>query len=323
MVGSILLALVAARDLLTGGPLHGGALLPAPAHLSHWWGPDVDANHLLGTGSAAPAAAYVLPLAVGGTVAARPPGPGWSRVLFLLSVPLAALSALRSSAGWSPGRVAPLWGAVAYGLLPVDDRCGRTGPPRHGGRRHRAALGRDQRAGALGRDRRRPSPPRSVWRTALVAAVLTAFVPVAWLLGLLVAVGGVVVGDHPRPRTRATAALVGGAVVAPLVVAVPFLLMPVGRRGSASPRRRDAWLVEAGRVAVLASLPTGARPGDRPSPGVPATVPRAWIGRRWLLVAGLVAGFARGHPAPGAGRAWTVAALAARDRSPLALAVGS
>src|SRR4029079_9955914 len=55
-VASILLALFAARHLLTGVPLHGGPLLPAPAHLSHWWSSYVDANHLLGTRSPAPAA---------------------------------------------------------------------------------------------------------------------------------------------------------------------------------------------------------------------------------------------------------------------------
>ncbi len=118
VVGSLLLALVAARDLLTGGPLHGGALLPAPAHLSHWWGSYVEASHLLGTGSAAPAPAYLLPLAVGGTLLLG--HPGWLvSAIFLLSVPLTALSALRFFRRLVPGRVAPLWGAVVYGLLPV------------------------------------------------------------------------------------------------------------------------------------------------------------------------------------------------------------
>ena len=89
-----------------------------PAHLSHWWGSYVEANHLLGTGSAAPAPAYLLPLAVGGTLLLG--HPGWLvSVLFLLSVPLTALSALRFFHRLVPGRVAPLWGAVAYGLLPV------------------------------------------------------------------------------------------------------------------------------------------------------------------------------------------------------------
>ena len=155
VVGSVLLALVAARDLLTGGPLHGGALLPAPAHLSHWWGSYVEANHLLGTGSAAPAPAYLLPLAVGGTLLLG--HPGWLvSVLFLLSVPLAALSALRFFRRLVPGRRGPAVGRGGLRAAAGDDRRGRAGPPRHGGRRDRAALGRDQRAGALG-DRRRPA----------------------------------------------------------------------------------------------------------------------------------------------------------------------
>ena len=39
VVLSVVLALVAGRDLLQGGPLHGGALLPAPDWVGHWWHP--------------------------------------------------------------------------------------------------------------------------------------------------------------------------------------------------------------------------------------------------------------------------------------------
>ena len=298
VVGSILLALVAARDLLTGGPLHGGALLPAPAHLSHWWSSYVDANHLLGTGSAAPAPAYVLPLAVGGTLLLG--HPGWLvSVIFLLSVPLAALSALRFFRRLVPGRVAPLWGAVAYGLLPV-----MTGAVAQGrlGTVAGAIVLPWVATSALGLwatddDRRW----RSVWRTALGAGVLTAFVPVAWLLGLLVALGAIVVGTirdpgHWRRLRWWTAPIV-------VVVAVPFLLMPWVLGVTPT---RDAWLVEAGRVGVLASLPTlldlaTARAGG------PGNAP-AWVGAG-LLVAGLVAGF-RADTRRRVLVAWAVAALA-------------
>ena len=88
-----------------------------------------------------------------------------------------------------------------------------------------------------------------------------------------------------------------------MVVAVPFLLMPWVLGVTPT---RDAWLVEAGRVGVLASLPTlldlaTARAGG------PGNAP-AWVGAG-LLVAGLVAGF-RADTRRRVLVAWAVAALA-------------
>ena len=299
VIGSVVLALVAARELLTGGPLHGGALLPAPADLSHWWGSYVEANHLLGTGSAAPAPAYLLPLAVGGTLLLG--HPGWLvSILFLLSVPLTALSALRFFHRLVPGRVAPLWGAVAYGLLPVI-----TGAVAQGrlGTVAGALVLPWVATSALGiwstdDDRRW----RSVWRTALGAAVLTAFVPVAWLLGLLVALGAILVGANRDPahwrQVRWWAAPFA------VVLAVPFLLMPwvLGVAPTL-----DAWLVEAGRVGALPSLPSWLDLATARAGG-PGTAP-VWVGAG-LLVAGLVAGF-RADTRSRVLAAWAVAALSA------------
>jgi len=299
VVGSVLLALVAARDLLTGGPLHGGALLPAPAKLSHWWGSYVEANHLLGTGSAAPAPAYLLPLTVGGALLLG--HPGWLvSVLFLLSVPLTALSALRFFHRLVPGRVAPLWGAVAYGLLPVMTGAvsqGRLGTV--AGALVLPWVATSARGiWAIDDDRRW----RSVWRTALGAAVLTAFVPVAWLLGLLIALGAIVVGanrdpEHWRELRWWTAPMT-------VVVAVPFLLMPWVLGVTSTPA---AWLVEAGRVGVLPSLP-GWLDLATARAGGPGNAP-AWIGGG-LLVAGLAAGF-RADTRRRVLAAWAVAALSA------------
>ena len=64
----VLAALVAARGLVGGGSLSGGALLPAPDSALDWWRVYLAGHHDVGGGSTAPAAPYLLPLAVAGTV---------------------------------------------------------------------------------------------------------------------------------------------------------------------------------------------------------------------------------------------------------------
>ncbi|MBA2465602.1 MAG: glycosyltransferase family 2 protein, partial [Nocardioidaceae bacterium] len=107
-----------ARGLVGGGMLSGGALLPAPDTSAHWWSSYLASGHDLGTGSAAPAAPYLVPLALAGAVLL---GKAWLVVdlLMLLCVPLAALGARRLLSQLTGSRWAALWGAVGYGLLPV------------------------------------------------------------------------------------------------------------------------------------------------------------------------------------------------------------
>jgi hypothetical protein len=54
VVVSFILAFVAGRDLLQGGPLQGGALLPAPDGVDHWWQVWSSGQQRLGTGTDAP-----------------------------------------------------------------------------------------------------------------------------------------------------------------------------------------------------------------------------------------------------------------------------
>ena len=116
--GLVVLALVAARGLYGSGTLTGGALLPAPDSALDWWRLHLDPVHDLGAGSTAPAAPYVLPLAVAGTVLL---GKAWLVVdlLFLMAVPLAAFGAYRFLRRVTSSLPMSLWGAVAYGVLPV------------------------------------------------------------------------------------------------------------------------------------------------------------------------------------------------------------
>ncbi|NED29628.1 hypothetical protein, partial [Streptomyces anulatus] len=46
----LVVSLIAGRNLLSGGALAGGALLPAPAEVGALWGQYADAWHTVGTG---------------------------------------------------------------------------------------------------------------------------------------------------------------------------------------------------------------------------------------------------------------------------------
>jgi GT2 family glycosyltransferase len=296
----VVAALVAARGLVGGGSLSGGALLPAPGSALDWWRLYLSSSADVGTGSTAPAAPYVLPLAVLGTVLL---GKAWLVVdlAFLLAVPLAALGAHRFLRRVTSSLPVSLWGAVAYGMLPVV-----------GGAVPEGRLGTV--AGALvlpwlahaalylgpahDRDRRR----RAVWRTALWLALLVAFVPAAWVLALLVAVAAVASGLRRGPGAPAgLAAATGVTLLAALVLLLPWSVLTWGHHGPSS------WLFEAG-------LPS---PGLTEAPtrwdvvlGRPGGAAPAWLSVGTVLAA--VVALARPDTRPGVLRAWTVlvAALA-------------
>ncbi|MGI9157225.1 MAG: glycosyltransferase family 2 protein, partial [Marmoricola sp.] len=298
VVAGVTLALVAGRGLLTGGPLHGGALLAAPNGVGHWWSSYLAGNHRLGTGSPATAPAYLLPLGVLGVLAFGHAGLVVS-VLFLLAVPLTALSALRFFHRTVHGRVAPIWGAVSYALLPVV-----SGAVGHGrlGTVAGALILPWVATSALGlRFSSRDLRWRAVWRTALGAALLTAFVPTAWILVALLALVLLVTGLlRDRPHWRKVE--YWGVPVA-IVVSVPILLLPwvfgvIGHPG--------AWLPEAGRTGLLPSLPpTLDLALGRPGPGGAPL----WLGAGTVLP-GLLAGF-RADTRSRVVTAWVVAAAGA------------
>lgn len=232
----VVLALVGARGVLGAGQLSGGALLPAPGSALAWWEVYLESWHEVGVGSAAPAAPYLLPLAVAGTLLLAK---AWLLVdlLFLLVVPLAAFGGYRFLLRVTGARFPALWGAVAYGLVPVlagSVNQGRLGTVV-------AALCLPWLAhsalflsGSHPTDRRW----RAAWRTALWLALVTAFVPIAWVLAAALALVALVA----RPvRNHAPTAVT--------VAAVPVLLLPwtvqiFGRPGGLP------WLAEAGLPAV-------------------------------------------------------------------------
>ncbi len=238
VVASVVLALVAGRELLTGGPLNGGALLPAPDGVAHWWQVWGSSHQLLGTGSDAPGPAYLLPLAVLGTVFLGHTGL-LVDLIFVLAVPLAFVGALRFLRRATDGPWAALWGAAAYAVLPVVS--GSVAQGRIGTVVGAAVLPWVATAAlglaATGEDAA-TRQWRAAWRTALAAGLLVSFVPPAWLVIVLLVLFAVVVGAA-RGRGRELAIV----VLVPLVLVLPWAVATLAAPG--------AWLVEAGRAGAI------------------------------------------------------------------------
>lgn len=233
------LAVVAGHSYLAGGPLHGGALLPVPDSVTHWWQTWGSWRTDLGTGSNAPGPAYLLPLAVAGTLTFNHPELVVD-LLFVLAVPLAFAGGLGLLRRISVGNAAPLWGAATYGLLPVLS--GAVGQGRIGTVVGAAVLPWLVRAsldlGAADPVRRW----RSAWRAALLAGLLVSFVPPAWLV-LVLLVLFAFVGGFAEGRRRELLIV----VLVPLVLVLPWAVGTLGSPG--------AWLVEGGRAAALPADP--------------------------------------------------------------------
>ena len=238
ITASFVLAFVAGHDLLGGGSLRGGALLPAPDGVGHWWHVWSTGNQRLGTGSDAPGPAYLLPLALFGTLLLGHAGLVLV-LLFVLAVPLSFVGALRFLRRVTERPWAPLWGAAAYALLPVVS--GSVAQGRLGTVAGALILPWVATA-ALGLAETGPDAAtrrwRAAWRTALLAGLLVAFVPPAWLVMLVVVLFAAVVGAT-RGRGREMVIV----LVLPLLLVLPWAVATLGAPG--------AWLVEAGRAGAL------------------------------------------------------------------------
>jgi hypothetical protein len=235
---SFVLAFVAGHDLLRGGPLQGGALLPAPDGVGHWWHVWSAGNQRLGTGTDAPGPAYLLPLAFVGTILLGHAGLVVV-LLFVLAVPASFVGALRFLRRVTERPWAPLWGAAAYALLPVV--AGSVAQGRIGTVAGVLILPWVATA-ALGLAVTGPDAStrrwRAAWRTALLAGLLVAFVPPAWLVMVVLTVFAAAAGAT-RGRSREIAVV----LVLPLLLVLPWAVATLAAPG--------AWLVEAGRPGAL------------------------------------------------------------------------
>jgi GT2 family glycosyltransferase len=291
----VVASLVAARGLFGHGLLAGGALLPAPDSAQRWWHTYLASYHLVGVGSTAPAAPYLLPLAVLGTVLL---GKAWLvvDVLFLLAVPLAAVGGFRFLRRVTGSLPASVWGAVAYGVLPVV-----TGAVQEG--RLGTVAGTvilpwlAHAASFLGTGETRDRRTRAAWRTALWLALLTAFVPIALPLAVAVAAVGFAAAAR-RGDARATGPLLLTALVAAVVLLLPWSWATWSSGGPVS------WLFEAGLPAPALTRPVTRWDVvlGRPGAGAPG-----WV-TAGVVVAALAA-LLRPDTRPSVLRAWTVLAL--------------
>ncbi|WP_406139409.1 glycosyltransferase [Streptomyces sp. NBC_01089] len=182
----LLVSLIACRALLGGGALAGGALLPAPDHVSELWNRYADVWHPLGTGGTQTAPPYLGVLAVFSTVLLGHTGLALT-LLLVCSVPLAGLTAYFASRPLTGSRLLRAWGSIAYAFLPAA-----TGALA-GGRVGTAVLAVllpliARCAVAASGVRGERGSWRAVWAYAFLLTLTMAFTPVVWPLAVVIGI---------------------------------------------------------------------------------------------------------------------------------------
>ncbi|MDT0310235.1 glycosyltransferase family 2 protein [Streptomyces sp. DSM 44917] len=273
-LGLALASLLACRDLIGGGSLLGGSLLPAPAEAGALWDRYASTWQPVGTGGTETGPPYLGLLALLSTVLL---GSTDLALTLLLAgcVPLAGASAYFSSRPLVASRLLRAWGSVAYAFLPAVTGAvagGRIGtavlavllPPLA-----RTAVSAAGYAGQEGR-----GSWRATWACALLLTAGTAFTPAIWPLAVLLAACAVALPlADAATLARAKAARLGAVVLTPLVVLAPWSLSVLFSPGDflAEPGLPFE-TAQAGPFELLNANPGG--------PGTPAT---------WLLTGVLLA----------------------------------
>ncbi|MEG8279493.1 glycosyltransferase [Streptomyces sp. AHA2] len=186
----LLVSLVACRQLLGGGALAGGALLPAPADSSDLWARYLDTWHPVGAGGTSSAPPYLALVALLASLLFGSTGLAVT-LLLVCSVPLAGVTAYFASRPLVPSRLLRAWAAVVYAFLPAAT--GALAGGRIGTAVLAVLLPLAARAGvaagglANGGDRR--GSWRATWAYALLLTIATAFTPVVWPVALLLGLG--------------------------------------------------------------------------------------------------------------------------------------
>ncbi|MGW8882108.1 glycosyltransferase family 2 protein, partial [Streptomyces mirabilis] len=182
----LLVSLVACRDLLGGGALAGGALLPAPADVADLWSKYADGWHTVGTGGTQTAPPY---LAVISALSALFLGStGFALTLLLVcSVPLAGLTAYFVSRPLLESRLLRAWASVAYAFLPAATGALATG--RLGTAVLAVLLPLIARAAVSAHGMRAAGDARGSWRATwaytLLLTFAMAFTPIVWPLAVV------------------------------------------------------------------------------------------------------------------------------------------
>ncbi|MFI9762998.1 glycosyltransferase [Streptomyces sp. NPDC051963] len=286
----LFVSLIACRQLLGGGALAGGALLPAPADAGELWSRYLDSWHAVGAGGTPAAPPYLAVVALLASALFGSTGLAVT-VLLVCSVPLAGFTAYFASRPLVESRLLRAWAAVVYAFLPAATGAlagGRIGTAVLAillpllARAGIAASGLANASGARG-------SWRATWAYALLLTVTTAFTPIVWPIALVLGIGVLAVrrADITAHGLRFLAQL-----GTPLLVLAPWSLslLPFGFF-------REAGL-EYGASAASATDLLGA------SPGGPGTV-------NGLMLIGIVlaalAALMRSHRQFGIWTAWAVA----------------
>ncbi|GHB13900.1 integral membrane regulatory protein [Streptomyces thermoviolaceus subsp. thermoviolaceus] len=224
----LLVSLVACRNLLGGGSLAGGALLPAPDGASDLWARYLDSWHPVGAGGTASAPPYLAIVALLSSLLLGSTGLAIT-VLLVASVPLAGFSAYFASRPLVPSRLLRAWAAVVYAFLPAATGALATG--RVGTAVLAVLLPLIARAAVAASGLAGPAGTRGSWRAtwayALLLTVTTAFTPIVWPLALVLGLAVLVVrrGDWAARGLRLLA-----QIGTPLLVLAPWslTLLPFG-----------------------------------------------------------------------------------------------
>ncbi|WP_243638821.1 glycosyltransferase [Streptacidiphilus pinicola] len=260
-VGLLALTLIACRSLLSGGSIYGGALLPTPGGATDLWQQYASGWQSVGVGSAGSAPPYLGVLATLSSITFGNPGLAVS-LLLLLTVPLSGVSAYLVSRPLIDSRLVRAWASATYALLPAATGAiaqGRIGtavlavllPPLARAAAVAFGLGIRRETAARGG---RPGW-RSAWVAAFALTLSTAFVPLAWLLGVLLAVAALI-GAFLRGGAfgqgvgalRALAPRVAAMLGTPLLVLAPWSLGVLTHPGR--------FLLEAGIPGLVGSPAT-------------------------------------------------------------------
>ncbi|SEC60271.1 glycosyltransferase family 2 protein [Streptomyces sp. PAN_FS17] len=288
----LFVSLIACRELLGGGALAGGALLPAPAESGELWSRYLDAWHPVGAGGTPSAPPYLALVAMLASTLLGSTGLAVT-VLLVCSVPLAGFTAYFASRPLVESRLLRAWAAVVYAFLPAAT--GALAGGRIGTAVLAVLLPLIARAGIAASGLANSSDARGSWRAtwayALLLTVATAFTPIIWPIALLLGVGLLAVR---RTDITAYGLRFLAQFGAPLLVLAPWSLslLPFGFF-------REAGL-EYGASAASALDLLGA------SPGGPGTV-------SGLMLIGVVlaalAALLRSERQLGIRTAWVVALL--------------
>ena len=218
MIGLSVVALAAFRGLIGGGRLMGGALLPAPASAASLWQTYATSWHPVGLGGSADAPPYLVVVAGLGSLLFGQASLAVD-LLFFGCIPLAGLTAYLAASRVVRARALRVWAAVAYALLPATTGAlagGRLGTMVGIVLLPLLGIGAARVIGTPGR----PGTMRATWATGLLLAVATAFVPLAWVLAVLLTV----VAGFTVARTGPALRRLLVVLAMPILVLLPWSL---------------------------------------------------------------------------------------------------